>query len=122
SQQELTDFLLEPTTLGVFRTDEEFKTNLACAKHIYDFKHHIVFCHGDFACHNFMVQGGGITGFLDGECAGWNPQYLDYTTAMRARWNSWWSDLVAGIGGNDFKQEAVADRAVWLLTRDFYGY
>lgn len=48
----------------------------------YSKPHRICFTHGDLHLHNILTQGGKITGLLDWECAGWWPEYWDYTIAM----------------------------------------
>lgn len=45
-------------------------------------KHDIVFTHGDLNLRNILVDGNGkISGIVDWECAGWYPEYWEYTKA-----------------------------------------
>lgn len=51
-----------------------------CAGRIYGTR----FTHGDFAPYNIMVKGGKVVGIIDWECAGWYPEYWEYTTCYRS--------------------------------------
>ncbi|KAF5380060.1 hypothetical protein D9615_006116 [Tricholomella constricta] len=42
--------------------------------------HSIIFAHGDLYRHNVLVKDGRLSGIIDWECAGWLPEYWDYTT------------------------------------------
>ncbi|KAI9710955.1 MAG: hypothetical protein M1820_002392 [Bogoriella megaspora] len=45
-------------------------------------KHDIVFTHADLNLRNILVDGSGkISGIVDWECAGWYPEYWEYTKA-----------------------------------------
>lgn len=54
-------------------------------------KYQSVFSHGDFGPHNIMWRNGKIV-VIDWECAGWLPEYWDYTRAWVARgdFKEWW--------------------------------
>ncbi|KAG6869501.1 hypothetical protein C0995_002606, partial [Termitomyces sp. Mi166 len=49
-------------------------------EHLADMEHSIVFAHGDLMRHNILVKDGHLSGIVDWECAGWLPEYWDYTT------------------------------------------
>lgn len=56
-------------------------------------KHDIVFTHADLNLRNILVDGNGkISGIVDWECAGWYPEYWEYTKAhFSARYNVRWT-------------------------------
>ncbi|KAF2469556.1 kinase-like protein [Lindgomyces ingoldianus] len=60
-------------------------------------KHDIVFTHGDLNLRNILVDGNGkISGIVDWECAGWYPEYWEYTKAhFSARYSiRWTADVI----------------------------
>ncbi|KAF1960009.1 kinase-like protein [Byssothecium circinans] len=86
-----------------FRTEAEFNDYLTYdlpldedARHVisksYDVKHDAVFTHADLNMRNILVnQEGEISGIVDWECAGWYPEYWEYTkmhfgARSTARW------------------------------------
>lgn len=78
-------YLLSAASSHSFKTRHEYETVLAillgrCLGH------GIAFTHGDFALHNILVYNGHVSGFIDSECAGWCPEYWEFTTPLR--WHS----------------------------------
>ena len=60
-------------------------------------KHDIVFTHGDLNLRNILVDDDGkIFGNVDWECAGWYPEYWEYTKAhFSARYTiRWTADVI----------------------------
>jgi aminoglycoside phosphotransferase (APT) family kinase protein len=59
-----------------------------CAECTYGTK----FSHGDLAPHNVMVQDGKVVCIIDWECAGWYPEYWEYTSCFRSNdlYTSFW--------------------------------
>jgi aminoglycoside phosphotransferase (APT) family kinase protein len=55
--------------------------------------HKICFTHGDIAPSNILISGNRLTGLIDWECAGWFPEYWDFTTAVyrRQRYPEWFN-------------------------------
>lgn len=60
---------------------------------VHGVKHDIVFTHADLNMRNILVdENGKISGIVDWECAGWYPEYWEYTKAhFSARWTPRWS-------------------------------
>lgn len=49
----------------------------------YNIQHKIVFTHADINMRNVLVnENGRISGIVDWECAGWFPEYWEYTKKM----------------------------------------
>lgn len=97
----LAEFLLASASAHFYDSTESFERDLATAGKLLDMPpHRIVFTHGDFAWHNFLVDGGRVTGCIDWECAGWYPEYWEFTTPLR--WSSSypeWRGLLMWLGG-----------------------
>jgi thiamine kinase-like enzyme len=51
-----------------------------CAERAYSTK----FSHGDLAPHNITVEDGKVVCIIDWECAGWYPEYWEYTSCFRS--------------------------------------
>ncbi|KAI9861851.1 MAG: hypothetical protein M1824_001962 [Vezdaea acicularis] len=120
-ERELHDYLLSAASSHSFKSLEEYETTLTKARKIIDIEHHIVFTHGDLKAHNILVdEDYHLSGFLDWECAGWCPDYWDFTTAMRFGRDSWWYQAISILGGDKYMPELEYDRALNKLTVDSY--
>ena len=121
NQTEFHDFLLSPASGHGFKTTEEYIEAQVQANTIRKFSHRITFTHGDFKAHNIVVgEDGHLSGFLDWECAGWLPEYWEYTTAMRFVTKSWWAQVASWMSENEYAQELDCDIALNALTVDSY--
>lgn len=121
TQDHLHDFLLYPASAHGFDTRDEYTQALARANDIRKRHYKIVFTHSDFKAHNILLdeQGQHLTGFLDWESAGWQPEYWDFVTSMKfQRDESWWYQVVLWMGGDRYFEEREMDRAVHSLTVD----
>ena len=119
SEKEFHSYLLSAASPHSFQTSEEFNTALELAKKLDDNHHRIVFTHGDLATHNIMVDGGHVSGFIDWECAGWYPEYWEFTTPLR--WPG--RDPEGGgffkrLGGRHYEKELKSEMALVALTVD----
>ncbi|RDB23520.1 hypothetical protein Hypma_009008 [Hypsizygus marmoreus] len=78
-------------------------------------KYSTVFTHGDFAPRNILVkEDGTVTAIVDWECAGWLPEYWEYS---KARYTPYFpSDWVASIGDivGSYEEEFQAERCLWM--------
>lgn len=82
-------------------------------------EHGIAFTHGHFAFHNILVYSGHVSGFIDWECAGWCPEYWEFTTPLR--WHSQDPEngsLFLQLGGHPYKKEPESDLAIVSLAVD----
>ena len=91
-----------------FKNEDEFHRYLAGDLYLdkgaqemvskaHNIKHDIVFTHADINLRNILVnKDGKITGIVDWECAGWYPEYWEYTKAHFAvRYQiRWLADVV----------------------------
>ena len=121
AEQELHEYLLSPASCHGFKSLEEYQKTITQARRIINIPHHVVFTHGDLKAHNILVdENYCLSGFLDWECAGWCPEYWDFTTAMRFGTDSWWYKAMSILGGDHYMTELECDRALNNLTVDSY--
>lgn len=120
NQKEFYEYLISPASAHAFESAAEYNSTLARA-HKLQRDYRIVFTHGDFKAHNILIDDDGhLSGLLDWESAGWYPEYWEFTTAMRFGRGSWWFQVVAWMGGDQYEDELESDRALNLLTVDSY--
>jgi aminoglycoside phosphotransferase (APT) family kinase protein len=78
--------------------------------------HRITFTHGDLSSSNILVEDGHISAILDWETAGWLPEYWEFTTMLRYRFDDWWLAFAKDVVQDRYQAEYVADSALWELT------
>ena len=119
TEAEFHGHLLSAASPHSFNSDDEFQAALKSATKLNDVAHKIVFTHGDFALHNILVHEGRVSGFIDWECAGWLPEYWEFTTPLR--WPSRDPEggaLFRRLGGGRYEKELEAEKALVALTVD----
>ena len=121
SHVDLHEGLLHPASSRSFTSTEAYQATMTKAREVIHMPHRSVFTHGDLKAHNILVdEDNCLSGFLDWECAGWCPEYWDFTTAMRYGQGSWWYQAMSSLGGNRYLKELECDRAVNDLTIGSY--
>lgn len=120
NEDELHEYLLRPASQHGFKSKEDNEIPSQRLE-IFTMPHRVVFTRGDFKAHNILVDDDGhLSGFLDWECAGWCPEYWDFTTAMRFGRDSWWFQVASILGGSRYLTELDCDIALNALTVDSY--
>lgn len=81
--------------------------------------HAITFAHGDISPSNLLVSQNRLTGLVDWECAGWYPEYWDYTTAVhrRQRYTEWYN-LFRRVFPQ-YQVELDVEMAFWVVHSPF---
>lgn len=81
--------------------------------------HSVVFTHGDLYRHNILVHDGRLSGIIDWECAGWLPEYWDYTTMTVRAYSitTDWNTAIYTAPGFKYAQELDADYALVCATQ-----
>lgn len=116
-----------PETVGPFASQDEFHTQPFCQPwEPYDdalraalekranTKYKICFTHGDITPHNILVDENlRPCALVDWECAGWMPEYWEYTRALYLRerylgWKKVFTDIFPS-----YAAELTVERAVW---------
>ncbi|GJJ11007.1 hypothetical protein Clacol_005236 [Clathrus columnatus] len=97
----------------------KFEGNLS---DILDVHHDIVLTHGDLYCHNILVKDGHLSGIVDWECAGWLPEYWEYTMMLfqshPAKQKNLWNKLIEGNPGFKYAGEFTVDFEIIGATQD----
>ncbi|KAF9555231.1 kinase-like protein [Agrocybe pediades] len=87
--------------------------------------HSSVLTHGDLYRHNILVENGRLSVIVDWECAGWMPEYWDYTTMLvrGAPLDSpgEWETLIYANPGFIYSEELRADDALVACTCTSWG-
>lgn len=117
TEKAFTDYLPSAASKTSYETDEAFQDDLKKAETMRTLPHRSVFSHGDFALHNIIVYDGQVPGIIDRECADWYAEYWDFTTPLRLlREGDARYDLIMRLGGDMYKDELTAERAIFPLT------
>ena len=79
-------------------------------------KHHrVVFSHGDLHISNILMHQGRLSGLIDWECAGWYPEYWDYTIAIyHTKLLVYWANSLGRIFPQ-YKEELEVEREMWKV-------
>jgi len=119
--------IAHPFTVGPFTSQDEFHAQPFCqpwepfddAVHAAvqkraEVRYRICFTHGDITPHNILVDENlRPCALVDWECAGWMPEYWEYTRALYTReryvgWKKVFTDIFP-----DYEAELTVERAVW---------
>lgn len=93
---------------------EETKRQLAS---IHSRQHRSVFTHSDLSPTNLLIEEGRLSGIVDWECAGYLPEYWEFTKAMfSTRDDEIKEGLIRSTFGNNFEDELQAEQTLWKIT------
>lgn len=126
----LSDHRIPDTSGGPFNTEEDFNDHLTShmgctaaaffgGQTSYPQNHSICFTHSDFHRTNLLVDQGQLSGIIDWECAGYKPEYWEYTKAL---WTSLGDPILEALFHRAFAQlgsydaELAAERKLWRYT------
>lgn len=121
------DYRLPDKICGPFNQESDFTSELVrkyVGKEtkerlapIHSRQHESVFTHSDLSPTNILIEGGRLSGIVDWECAGYLPEYWDFTKAMFSTRNDEVKEgLIRGAFGNGFEDELQAERTLWRIT------
>ncbi|WEW59815.1 hypothetical protein PRK78_005295 [Emydomyces testavorans] len=80
-------------------------------------KHQVIFTHSDLHPSNILIDRGRLSGIVDWECAGYMPEYWEFTKAMCGVLNrEQWEDLWRHTFGTRYEAELKAERILWDRT------
>jgi len=119
--------IAHPFTVGPFTSQDEFHAQPFCqpwepfddelraaVQKRAEVRYRICFTHGDITPHNILVDENlRPCALVDWECAGWMPEYWEYTRALYIRegyvgWKKVFTDIFP-----DYEAELTVERAVW---------
>ncbi|GBE80527.1 hypothetical protein SCP_0302420 [Sparassis crispa] len=113
--------------IGPFTSEEDFLASFfekmprrfhddlhAKMKDLYS-PHQICLTHGDLNPSNLLFYNGHLSGWIDWECAGWFPEYWDYTYALYNReMYTEWCELFTRIFPH-YEKELELEKAFWAV-------
>ncbi|KAG5727189.1 hypothetical protein E4T56_gene3645 [Termitomyces sp. T112] len=125
-KSELFRYLVRPRNHAIREQSEEkrvkFDDQTRKIEHLADMSHSIVFAHGDLMLHNIIVKDGHLSGIIDWECAGWLPEYWNYTTMTVRAYTSPrdWSFAIYNDPAFKYYEELICDHALYASTCESY--
>lgn len=121
----ITDHRATSTQCGPFYTEDEFNRHLTkgigsvLKKKMLSMQyndHRSVFTHSDFWMTNILVNRGRLSGIVDWECAGYMPEYWEFTKAIWGVSNNEDGEIFFWkVFGDKYKAELEAERVLWPL-------
>ncbi|TGO40515.1 hypothetical protein BHYA_0036g00480 [Botrytis hyacinthi] len=79
--------------------------------------HRSVFTHSDLHWSNILVGQGKLSGFIDWECAGFMPEYWEFTKAMyKILLHKDKMELIRRVFWNKYEKELKAEIKLWEMT------
>lgn len=83
----------------------------------HDKRHESLFSHADLHLSNILLEGGRLSGIVDWECAGFMPEYWEFTKAMSGVWNiKPKEDMIRVAFPSMYEDELKAEQKLWLAT------
>jgi aminoglycoside phosphotransferase (APT) family kinase protein len=112
---------------GPFHTEADFGNHLChdvvdpdlkkATTMVHAREHRSVFTHSDLHPINILIEGGRLAGIVDWECAGFKPEYWEFTKAMYGAWNRSEEEAVLRRAfGNLYSKELAVEQALWSVT------
>lgn len=107
---------------GPFQSEEDFNTYIetaACLKTAtHDLSHQIYFTHADLNMNNILISAGKLSGIVDFGCAGFYPEYWEYTKGVYVNFgpDSAWLDILSQSFSESYLEELKAERKLWEVT------
>lgn len=121
----ITDHRATSTECGPFQTEDEFDAHLTKGvsrkvkeqlSSIRSRNHRSVFTHSDLWMTNLLVQSGRLSGVVDWECAGFMPEYWEFTKAMYGCVdNDEGKEFFWRVFGDGYRDELEGERLLWPL-------
>lgn len=106
-------------TAGPFKSEEEFNrfliTQPRLKSAIHDRSHNICFSHADLSPTNILVSAGKLSGLVDFACAGFYPEYWEYTKGVNGHFgpDTSFIDLLFETFEGSYEEELKAEQKLW---------
>lgn len=110
---------------GPFQLEADFNKCLVKRKSlesaVHGRSHSIYFTHADLRPSNVLMNAGKLSGLVDFGCAGFFPEYWEYTKGVRGHFapDTTWIDLLCESFGGAYREELEAERKIWENTSCF---
>lgn len=104
---------------GPFHSEEAFNKHVifrsSLRSAIHDHHHEIFFSHADFSPTNILVERGKLSGIVDFGCAGFYPEYWEYTKGIYGHFGleTAWLDTLSDAFSGLYKDELAAEKLLW---------
>ncbi|KAL1962217.1 hypothetical protein VTN77DRAFT_9873 [Rasamsonia byssochlamydoides] len=124
----LVDHRLPDGRCGPFNQESDFNNHLVhkyvgsttreAIAPVHSRQHRSFFTHADLHPTHILIDGGRLSGIVDGECAGYFPAYWEFTKAIFGVENDEPKEktMRAAFGGDDFEDELKAEKLLWRET------
>ncbi|CZR69952.1 uncharacterized protein PAC_19853 [Phialocephala subalpina] len=119
------DYRLPGRLGGPFHSEPEFNDFIITQDRLRDpchARHHkICFTHADLNPNNILIHAGRLSGVVDFGCAGFFPDYWEYTKAMFGTpgLDSSFPALFEEVFGDSYRDELDAERKLWRVRPTF---
>ncbi|KAI9848150.1 MAG: hypothetical protein M1837_000824 [Sclerophora amabilis] len=117
------DYRIPRDLAGPFNSETDFNDCLterlelkAAVADTHERSHKIYFAHADLNLSNILVRTGTLSGLVDFGCAGFYPEYWEFTKAMYSEMggpDTAWKDLVLQTFGSLYTDELTAEQKLW---------
>lgn len=119
------DYRLAGRGGGPFQSESEFNNFIITQERLRDpchSRHHnICFTHADLSPNNILIEEGRLSGIVDFGCAGYFPEYWEYTKAMFSTpgLDSSFPKIFEEVFGDSHRDELNAERNLWRVRSPF---
>ncbi|KAK0122470.1 hypothetical protein ONS95_010702 [Cadophora gregata] len=116
------DYRIPGRSAGPFQSEEEFNNCLITQERlrspVHSRKHRIVFTHADLDLTNVLVDAGRLSGLVDFGCAGFYPEYWEFTKGKFIEFgpDPAWTNLLAAVFGDEYLEEFEAEEKLWAVN------
>jgi aminoglycoside phosphotransferase (APT) family kinase protein len=108
-----------PKLAGPFKSEADFNKHIIKQDRLksqtHDRHHNICFSHADLSPSNILVENGVLSGLVDFGCAGFYPEYWEYTKGHFTYFgpDTSWIDLLSEAFGGAYSEELQAEQKLW---------
>lgn len=113
----INDHRIGPEKVGPFNTEEEFNNTIG--NYNVKTKNKSIFTHADIKPHNIILDNNNDIVLIDWECAGWYPEYWEYTKSLFLI-NEYkeWIDIMTDIF-KEYKKDLEREKNI-LKTYEYF--
>ncbi|KFX99820.1 hypothetical protein V490_01638 [Pseudogymnoascus sp. VKM F-3557] len=104
---------------GPFDSEESFNSHIisqsSLRSAIHDWRHDILFSHADLNPINILIERGRLSGIVDSSCAGFYPEYWEYTKGLYGHLglDRSWLDILSDVFEGKYGDELAAEQLLW---------
>lgn len=116
------DYRIPKRSAGPFDSEKDFNDYLITQERLrgltHSTSHKITFTHADLNLTNILVDGNRLSGLVDFGCAGFYPEYWEFTKAKFSEFgpDPAWTNLVTAVFGDTYLEEFEAEQKLWAVN------